>query len=229
MNWAVRLIGEEDDLRNLMSLNNPQLSIFYENGYYMRSCIFDEYQQPDDVYNKASQYLRIINGIASINLNLQKVISLDSIVRLDEENRILRTFNSSDLLGQCCVRTSLNNKNLENNQVARWINLAVNNENIAKVFRLISYGLNDFVNFYRIYEIIDNDMGKSLPSEWAISNDQIRRFKRTANHPESCGDLARHGVMSTQPVSNPMSVGDAYCFIYEIVYQWIHYHLSRQS
>ena len=42
--------------------------------------------------------------------------------------------------------------------VPAWVELGMNNEAVAKVFRLLTHPL-DWVGLYRIYEVIETDIG----------------------------------------------------------------------
>lgn len=86
---------------------------------------------------------------------------------------------------------------------APFIALALIDGTVAKALRLFSQG-SDWVNLYRIYEIIWEDMpkGRIHAAGWA-TNKEIDTFTRSANDPAITGDLARHGKISKGKKKTP--------------------------
>ncbi|QDT38479.1 lysine--tRNA ligase [Stratiformator vulcanicus] len=91
---------------------------------------------------------------------------------------------------------------------------------VTKVCRLIVQKDIDFVNGYRILEVIREDLGDWNAVESFAGKDQVRRFKQTANTSAS-GDDSRHGGTRHDPPENPMSQKSAASFIYGVAKRWI--------
>ena len=86
--------------------------------------------------------------------------------------------------------------------------IAGKSEAVARVLCLHGNDKLDWVNLYRIFEIICGDVGGSdaiAASIWA-SKAAIRRFKHTANSPGAIGDESRHGSERDQPPADPMHI-----------------------
>ncbi len=69
--------------------------------------------------------------------------------------------------------------------ISNFILLALRDKAIAKALRLCSRDLN-WVNLYRIYEVISEDAG-------GIADKNIQIFKASANNSNVTGDFSRHG------------------------------------
>lgn len=125
------------------------------------------------------------------------------------------------------IQTYLNNIQNTNNSISNWFELSEKCNNIKTVFRLLNYKLDSYVNRYRIYEIIKNDLGKSYLRILEIEKAEIDRFTGSANRPDASGELARHGYLPGEPMKQtPMSMNEAHSLIYGMIYKWVHYKLK---
>jgi len=75
----------------------------------------------------------------------------------------------------------------------------------------------DWVDMYRLYEVIQEDVGRPMHELGWASRNELERFVRTANSPDAAGDKARHGVARTDPPRKPMSLSHARELIDRIV------------
>ncbi|NPV72558.1 MAG: hypothetical protein HPY89_01925 [Pelotomaculum sp.] len=231
--WYLEIIGDCTDLVTI--INEIKTNYFQclklDEHYFITSSQFDQCKNPEDVLCKGEEIVKLINGIAEINLKLNGKIKILGITKIDETNKNkVINYRDNYLQCSCIVRTELNDETKDENSLNRWIELAQQNENIKKVFKLLNYGLKSYVNMYRIYELIKRDLGNTYCNDLDIDNDQIKRFTATANRPDASGELARHGYMSGKPMKQkPMSLSEANAFIYEMIYKWIHYRLSNQE
>lgn len=101
---------------------------------------------------------------------------------------------------------------------------------IAKVSRLRRRN-QDWVNLYRIYEIVKDDLGSDheIANKTSASANQLTLFSRSANHEKASGDDARHGVSSEneQPPPKPMSLPEAINLVTELVNDWLEIKIQR--
>jgi hypothetical protein len=229
--WYLEVEGDCTVLATI--INGMKTNYFhclkFNERYFITSSQFDQYENPEDVLHKGEEIVKLINGIAEINLNLNGKIKVLGIAKIDEmnENDVM-SYRSNDLRCSCIVKTELNDKSKDENSLDKWVKIAQQNENIKKAFILLNYGLNSYVNMYRIYELIKHDLGNSYCNILGIDNDQIKRFTATSNRPDASGESARHGYMSGKPMKQkPMSLSEASAFIYEMIYKWIHYILRQ--
>jgi hypothetical protein len=104
-----------------------------------------------------------------------------------------------------------------------WIAIALKEEKVAKVFRLLCNDPLDWVALYRILEVVEEDvggLGNIVGQGWASSR-SLSRFKHTANSPSTTGDEARHGKEQTQPPAKPMTIAEARALIETVVHNWL--------
>jgi hypothetical protein len=89
--------------------------------------------------------------------------------------------------------------------------------------RLASRGKLDWVNLYRIFEVIAADVGglDAIASYGWASKASMKLFKRTACSPGAVGLDARHGTDSTPAPSKPMVISEARNLINAIIRAWL--------
>lgn len=79
------------------------------------------------------------------------------------------------------------------------------------------------VGMYRIYEVIEADSGGESALKkrgWGPEQD-LKRFKHSANSVSVAGDSARHGKELAQPPKQPMSIDDAASYLNYVVHEWL--------
>ena len=107
--------------------------------------------------------------------------------------------------------------------------LTEKDERISKVLRLRNSDNLNWVDLYRIYEVIEEEVGdlRSL-DPGRITKNTIERFTRTANSASElgAGDHSRHGIEKFQPPQKPMSLREAKDLIDTVIKSWIN---SKQS
>ncbi|MCE8424927.1 MAG: hypothetical protein J5U17_04025 [Candidatus Methanoperedens sp.] len=107
--------------------------------------------------------------------------------------------------------------------IPKWVTAAKHNTNVTKALRLFGAGTHDWVSLYRIYEVIENDVGgksKIIKKGWTTDK-AIRRFKYTANSPGAIGDEARHGNQKEPSPKDPMALSEAKFLIETILHNWL--------
>lgn len=109
----------------------------------------------------------------------------------------------------------------------RVINLIFQDPNVEKVIRI--HGLPDsWDTLYKIFELIEGDVGRLIMDLKWMSKTQKKRFTQTAQSPQVIGDEARHGRQKEQPPKKPMPLQEAIDLITLTTHEWINYKLSRQ-
>jgi hypothetical protein len=99
-------------------------------------------------------------------------------------------------------------------------NLVRSETNVAKVIRLIATRPSDWVNLYKVMEIVKGDAGSALMHTWA-SKRALGRFTNTANTAHATGDDARHAGDSFQAPAVPMTLTEAHTLIGGLARKWI--------
>lgn len=234
MEWFVQLTGERFDLEELSkALNSPELCVTQEGkDFILKSTEFKFLKDADDVRNKAREILSLINGAARLTLGMQKSLAVTRVVNVRDDGTrqitgfvsISETINPRDKVSISTITT--NGIVQEIHQVGpipSWITTAQHDTNIAKALRLFGNENQDWVNLYRIYEVIESDVGgvsNIVDKGWATKK-ALKRFKHTANSPTTIGDDSRHGKDTTQPPKNPMELSEAKSIIKTLIHNWL--------
>jgi hypothetical protein len=80
-----------------------------------------------------------------------------------------------------------------------------------------------WTDLYRLLEVIEAGAGGAdavVAKDW-ISKSQLRRFKHSANSVTAAGDQARHGVETTQPPADAMTISEARSLIDILLSRWL--------
>lgn len=231
MEWIVQIAGEKFDLQELSkSLTSPELCIAQEGeAFVLKSTDFNLLKDADTVRNKASEIINLINGAVKLAIGMQKPLTVDHVIKIND-NGTRKSFISVSILGVGRVSVSMSVTAEEGtieeihqaDPIPSWVEIGRNDANVAKVLRLWGVGPHDWVSLYRIYEIVESDVGGFsyiVNMGWATKTG-IKRFKHTANSPGAIGDKARHGKYIPPPKS-PMTFSEAKSLIETILHNWI--------
>jgi hypothetical protein len=105
--------------------------------------------------------------------------------------------------------------------------LAEEDEIVKNVFRLITEFEPNWINLYKVYEIVKKDAGKKKIEEW--TKNKISQFTHTANSQSAIGDDARHGVDRNDPPKEPMSISEAEALIRNLLQKWLQWKCEQQK
>jgi hypothetical protein len=232
MEWFVVITGDNFDLEELSkSLNSAELCVTrYKNEFILKSTDLNMLKDADDVRNKANEVLSQINGAARLTLGMQKPITVASVGKINDDGTVLgfvyipsptnlRTRVSMSLIAP----DGTIKESHPGDPVRDWTTIARHNTNVKKVLRLLGKNIYDWVNLYRIYEVIENDvrgMPNIINKGWATEK-AIKHFKYTANSPAAIGDEARHGKNTIPPLKDPMALSEAKALIETIFRNWL--------
>jgi len=226
MKWYVKLSGNSFDLQELSkSLNSPELCISQENQkYVLKSSNFDQLENAADVRKRAEEILSLLNGTAKLALGTQQKLTIDAVVEMrDDGKKVTVRFLSDTVYGRSSISTSVktSNGNVQEihpaDPIPNWIRTARTDKNVAEIFRVLGTSVLDWINLYRVYEIIKSDVGgkdKIADNGWATKG-QIDLFKRTAQ-------AYRHGKLKGYtPPKKPMTLSEAESFVKKILRKWL--------
>jgi hypothetical protein len=177
----------------------------------------------------AADWLALANGASRLKWDTS-AFSLGNIVRRDPDGKLHHYMQA--LGGGYRIRlqpATLSYSDAEGNFVTpvsdmvTWTKLAETETAVHRVLEL--YGKNecDWVNLYRIYEVIRADCGGEhalINRKW-VAKDEIKLFTRTANSPDVTGLDSRHGVSNNHPPRSPMQLKTARQLIKTLTTVWI--------
>lgn len=235
MKWLVLLDVKKSDFDNLSNLlrSSDEFSLMADNSkYYLTSSRWESLTNHSAVHSEATKPLQDISAVARIQFTDFPLLKPDMIYEVDEEGKrhglyalsaTIRVDSSSFSIqlegGQDIIR------NLE---FESWMKLAEEDEIVKNVFRQITDFEHNWINLYKVYEIVNKDAGKKKIEQW-ITKDKISQFKHTANSQSAIGDDARHGVDHNDPPKEPMSLSEADALIMTLLQKWLQWKCEQQK
>ncbi len=233
--WHITLNGDINHLRRLSRCIFASDTRIIDEGQHFYLELKSDHPAIEGalkkIASKADEIVKMLNGVDRLVNEVPAPISRDDMVRVDDDGRrIIYAFVSAPgILGKASmvVRTF----DAEGNVVAFQpppdpmlvhIRLGSVDPAIAKALRYFGAVEHNWDILHKIYEIIKNDIGtkRIVANGWATHSD-IQRFTRTASHPETAGDGARHSVSNAQPPPRPMTLSDASAFIKHLLNLWL--------
>ncbi len=235
MKWQVQITGDQIDLERLaesLSSNDPRI-LKYRGAYFIESNRFARVSEPEKIKSITTEILEVLTGVVRLSSLGGKtplqVANVDCV--LPNGQRVLYLEFHETLHISTSMNVEVETANGEKivvteppSKISPWTTLGLTNTNVAKAFRLLGKEKHTWVNLYRIYEVIEEDVGsmeKIVKCGWATKT-SIKRFKHTANSPGAAGDASRHGKESTTPPSNPMDINEGRALIEIIFHGWLH-------
>jgi hypothetical protein len=232
--WVVQLAGDTCDLAALaQSLTGSDINISHDGqDYVLMSDQFADSDEAGMVRQKAEGLVAVLNGASRLALDAVQSIRVGAVYRRREDGRrdifmfaepaVIRFRASAPT-----VRLTHADGTVEEfhpaDPVRHWAGFALRNDAIANVFRILAGGTLDWVNLYRILEIVDSDVGglDAIDANGWATRASMRLFKHTANSPGALGLDARHGAEATQPPKLPMIISEARALVNSILHAWL--------
>jgi len=234
MEWKAFLTGDESDLDDLSkSFCDPGLAIAKEaDGFALKSTRFSELDDADAIREEVERTLVLINGAARLQMGTWQGVAL---ARIDEDGSGSCFLHVEDSIRLTIrERSSITRITHADGRVEefmpsptdpreRWVQVGLRNKAVAKVLRLLHTKDEDWVNLYRVYEVIEQETGgpDAISKRGWASKAELKLFKHTANSVSAIGDDARHGSDNIQPPPTPMTLSDARSLIRNMVRNWL--------
>lgn len=238
MKWLVLLDVKKSDFDNLSNLlrSSDEFSLITENSkYYLTSSRWESLTETSDVYWEATKLLEDIRAVAMIHFDFP-LLKPDIICEVDEEGKRHRQFALSATISVDSSSFSIQLKGgqdiIRKLEFESWRKLAEEDEIVKNVFRQFRDFEHNWINLYKVYEIVKKDAGKKNKidriEQW-ITNKKISQFTHTANSQSASGDDARHGVDHNDPPKEPMSLSEAVALIRNLLKQWLQWKCEQQK
>jgi len=235
MKWLVLLDVEKCDFDKLSNLlrSSDEFSLITENSeYYLTSSHWESLTNTSDVHGEATKLLEDISAVAMIHFTGFPLLKPDIICQVDEEGKRQRWRVGSATLTRRPASFSIK---LEGGQdiipileFESWRKLAEEDEIVKNVFRQFRDFEHNWINLYKVYEIVQKDAEKKKIEQW-ITKDKISQFTHTANSQRAIGDDARHGVDKEPPPKEPMSLYEADALIMTLLQKWLQWKCEQQK
>lgn len=232
MKWDVQLTGDPFDLAELSkSLVEDDVRVREKNGeYFLESNRFEELNNSKEVSFLAADILKVLTGAVRLSLGGRIPLRVANTARVRPDGSrdvfvaVSDTIHARDTIGvEITLSDGTNEEIHAAHAVPGWFKLSLADQRVAKALRLFGTGERNWVSVYRLYEVIEEDVGgldKMVNNEW-VTKASIRRFKHTANSPGAVGDDSRHGKELTMPPSDPMDIGEARALVDLVLRNWL--------
>lgn len=216
MDLLILLDNPEKDLEKIRNaLRNFECSLKVEEERIIinTSTLVGEVDLEDDtaiseVWEDVKDFIDIINGSAIVEGFSMSPVSLHYVKYIAENGEVHFLPNIGNMYAM------LPGFRGSPPDISEFIPLALSDKIVAKALRLCSREL-DWVNLYRIFEVISEDMG-------GLTGKDIKIFKGSANNSKVTGDFSRHGKMNVGTPEETMRLADAQHLIKSKVREWVY-------
>lgn len=234
MAWFIQLSGDKADLSAIaQSLTGPELSVERDGDqYFLVLSGASVHDEATTVLDRAKRLVEVLNGAARLALDAREPIRVGSVYRRNPDGRrefylfaepgVFRVRGFAPTIAVTRADGTVE-VSYPADPIAEWSALAASHDSVANVLRLLGTTDLDWVNLYRVLEIISADVGGLhvvAAKGWA-SKRSIALFKHTANSPGALGLDARHGAETTTPPPKPMPLSEARSLVRSIVHAWL--------
>jgi hypothetical protein len=232
MKWEVQINGDALDLKELSkSLVDDDLRVREQNGqYFLESNRFENLTKSEDVSSLSDDILKVLTGAVRLSLGGRTPLHVANTARVRPDGgrdvfvTVSDTIHFRDTISIEITRSDGTKEVIHPaHSVPGWIKLGLTDQNVVKALRLLGTDEHTWVSLYRLFEVIEDDVGgldKIATSGWATKI-SIKRFKHTANSPGAVGDASRHGKESTTPPADPMDLSEARALVEVILHNWL--------
>lgn len=227
MERIVRLNGNAEDLADLLNdLQDEPIHITKRNeDYYLESPDFYN-KTNQEVFDYAKVWIKKVNYLMKIIHGDNPRFDTNCVQEIDDNGTIRHhVFISVGISAGARIKANGVQINANGNIVKSTsklpILLKINNSEVDKALEL--FDNSDWINLYKIYEIIKDDLGneQEIVNQLGISKNELKLFTRTANSRNAIGDKARHATLKDEPPKTPMSEYYAKEMIKEILNKWL--------
>ncbi|MGD1712346.1 hypothetical protein [Dapis sp. BLCC M172] len=229
------------DLSKFLSSCNEYSLIEEDGRYYLVHSSFELMNSLEQVYKWGQDNLENISGLAMLYFSGFPVLQPDVVCEIDEtgkqtcEHNLKAHCNIVDPI-RLLIDVEIQGKGQYlpfEYHVQDLLLLTKEDEQVKKVIHLLTSYEHDFINLYKIYDIIKDEVGgkKSKKIEGWVTREKfsVSDFTQTANHPDAIGYEARHGSNKQQPPKNPMSLSEAQNFIFNVIKKWLDWKIEQKG
>jgi len=237
MPWEVQLTGDPTDLQTLAdTFTGGEIQVAQcGKEYVLRASQFELLDSAASVRESAIELVTALSGSARLVLCAREAIGVGAAVSRVRPNGKRESI--TVLVGQAVSHeralpiTVVHGTQTRRpaDPISKWLPLATQDPVVAKALRLRNADDLEWVDLYRVYEVIKNDVGRLMEQLGWASRNELERFARTANSVAAAGDKARHGIERTDPPREPMSLSHARELIDRIMRSWLEWKASHHD
>lgn len=236
--WQVVIHGRQSDLDHLVChFDGVECSVVKDDqnlDYVLESSDFDGCMTSQDVLDWANARLAVLSGILFLEREAREPLKAGAVVRRAPDGHreifveIVERLTLSDEVTASLDRAVgsteiVQSVPLSPPRTVAIARLAMRDAAVAKAMRLWPTGSDDWVGLYRIYEVVETDVGgvSALQGMGWAPGPNLKRFKRSANSVLVAGDAARHGTDQHPPPATPMTIEEAKGYVGSLIRSWL--------
>jgi hypothetical protein len=176
-----------------------------------------------DTWERVHDLIAIINGAARIEGAALNRVALLHIAYVDAQGRRQHMPN----IGKAYIVLPVLRSRLPD--PSPFISIALSDRAAARALCLFSHDL-DWVNLYRIYEVIAEDVNNHniINRGWA-TQEETRAFTASANNASVTGEHSRHGKLNNSRPRHTIQLADARHLIGRILREWLNSKVTAHS
>jgi hypothetical protein len=224
--WQVELRGDETDSSLLAALfTTPNLRVVRgDDSFLLESSELESLGDTSEVFRAAEQVVSRINGAARLQNRSYRNVTAGAIHehRPDGSRATNILVQAATIEVRATVFPPTVVGGAPSDPVAspasRYAEAAAQDPDAQEVLDRWANEPHDWVNLYKVYEIIENRGGLDTSG---VSKKQLKRFTHTANHQEGGGRDARHSRLGTKPPKNPLSLLEADSLVSRLLDAWL--------
>jgi hypothetical protein len=178
---------------------------------------------------KATKLFQQLSAVA-MNFPWFRLLKPDIIYQVDEEGKRHRWVEMKSTImsaqSDAFIQLECGQDRTHNLELVSWMKVAEEDEIVKKLLRILTEVEHNWVNLYKIYEIVNKSRKKEL--EW-VTKKKIANFTQTGDIESAMGDDARHGVDQNDPPKEPMSLSEADALIMTLLQKWLQWKCEQQK
>ena len=224
--WWIELVGSRQTLSRLSEeITRAQWKIVErDDRYFLRSETIDQLEDYQAVRAQGDAIVTALVNAAVLSGYASEEIRTGSMTREYEDGRadhvIMVPAAQLTFTGHAATVRAEGNDGQSLCEELTELLRSVNDDAVAQALRLLKTHPEDWTQLCNIVEIVQDNIGAAIPTDWASLN-MLRRLKWTAQHSETAGDTARHVRHPSEPPETPMPISEAQTVIRRLLIHWV--------
>lgn len=232
LTWCVRIATEVDLRTRKEWLEDAGLRLVWvDDRFGLQSALFERFASSGDVQDEAARITRSLNGLHRLQFRSSLDLAPVDVMQFHPDGHC-----THHITGHLVINVSafgdaqvINSKGeVVTRKPARPSapQVVINDALANRAMRM--YGdvrEGDWTALYRVYEVIEGDVGDVSKHGWATKA-LIQRFSRCCHSLTVAGDMARHGKETQQPPVDPISFHEALGLIESLLRHWLEHRVN---
>ena len=218
----IKIIPNQQSVLELLIKDKFIVNEFNSN-YNISSEIIDEIDDPEKIKEYLEKRFEIILGVFGIDNSEKCIIEINSLLSVvnGKPNYVMFAGTGKFKLSGGAVISLVNGVETNQHDFQKELLLkSGNNIAIQRILKIYATGNRNWIDLYKIFEIIVEDIGRKK-LDTIIDPKEKTRFTYSANSISVSKEESRHAKKIGNPSFVPMDISDAKIFIYTLFKNWI--------